>query len=120
MINSIQSSAHGTRIALAGTLDADGAFALRSSLEQIVTGAIRNVTFDLGDVSYMDGSGVGALAFTFKRLAARGLELRVEGAHGQPLSLLRKLGLDRTLGIAPATPQRRLGLAAALGLARAA
>ena len=119
MISSIQSDINGSTIILSGALDAEGASALRPMLEQIVSGASRDVTINIGEVSFMDGSGVGALAFTFKRLAARGLVLRLQAAQGQPLSLLRKLGLDRTLGLAPA-PSRRLGFAAALGLARAA
>ncbi len=119
MISSIQSGLNGNRINVSGMLDADGASALRPLLEQIVIGANRDVAIDISEVAFMDGSGIGALAFTFKRLLARGMALKLEGASGQPLALLRKLGLDRTFGIAPVTP-RRIGFAAALGLARAA
>ena len=119
MISSIQSGPHGNHLAISGTLDAEGALALRPLLEGLAADASRNLALDISEVTYMDGSGIGALAFTFKRLAAHGYSLKVEGATGQPLALLRKLGLDRTLGITRPAP-RRLGFAAALGLARAA
>ncbi len=119
MISSINSGPHGNHLAISGALDAEGALALRPLLEVLAADASRDLAIDISEVTYMDGSGVGALAFTFKRLAAHGYTLKLAGASGQPLALLRKLGLGRTLGIAAAAP-RRLGFAAALGLARAA
>jgi stage II sporulation protein AA (anti-sigma F factor antagonist) len=119
MHSSVQSDLDTLTITLTGTLDADGASALRPLLEQVAAVAIRAVVFDMNEVASMDGSGVGALAFTFKRLAARGVAMRVAGAQGQPLSVMRKLGLDRTFGL-PRPASRRLPFAAALGLARAA
>ncbi len=119
MISSIQSGPHGNHLAISGALDAEGALALRPLLEALAADANRDLALDISEVTYMDGSGIGALAFTFKRLAAQGYTLKVEGAAGQPLVLLRKLGLDRALGINCPAP-RRLGFAAALGLARAA
>ena len=119
MFSSIKSGPQGVLLTVSGALDGEGALALRPILEQIAQTANCNVVLNLEDVTYMDGSGIGALAFTFKRLAARGLKLRVEGAQGQALGLLRKLGVARILGHEPA-PRRRLGFAAALGLDRAA
>ena len=50
-------------------------------------------------VGHLDGSGIGAIAFLRKRLLAAGQSLDVSGAHGQPLSLLRQLGLARSFGL---------------------
>jgi hypothetical protein len=42
---------------------------------------------------------VGAISFLFKRLAARGRRLTLAGVGGQPLAMLRHLGLARALGL---------------------
>jgi anti-anti-sigma factor len=91
------SSTPATRIRLNGQLDADGVRAARPTLEALATEARGDVVLDLSGVSLLDGSGVGAIAFLFKRLLARGCALCVAGASGQPLSLLRELGLTRIL-----------------------
>jgi anti-anti-sigma factor len=109
-----------THLRVSGPLDAEGALALRPSLENLVSGATGDVVLDMAGVSYMDGSGVGAVAFLFKRLAAQGRRVTVAGAGAQPLALLRKLGLDGVLGLPIAARRPRFGFAAALGFARAA
>ena len=120
MHSTILSSAQGNSISIVGAMDAEGAQALRPLFEEVALHSGQDVTLDLSAVSYLDGSGVGAIAYTFKRLAARGLALKVEGAEGQPATMLRQLGLARTLGLPARRAPRRLGWAAALGLARAA
>ncbi len=102
---------------LQGMLDGEAVTALRDELAAAVRGECASVTVDLSDVSFMDGAGIGALAFLFRRLTAAGRRLHVTGANGQPLALLRDLGLARTLGL-PSNPKvRRTGF---FGLARAA
>ena len=120
MATSIQTAPQADVISIAGQMDAEGVMDLRPLFEEVVVNSGRDVTLDISEVTYMDGSGVGAIAFAFKRMAARGLKLGIEGAQGQPLSLLRRLGLERTLGLPAATPARRHGWAAMLGIARAA
>jgi anti-anti-sigma factor len=80
-------------------LDAEGVRSIRPELESIVTEPSRSVELDLSLVSFIDGSGVGAIAFLTKRLAARGGRLTVTGVSGQPRDLLQQLGLNRQLGI---------------------
>ncbi|MFZ4408497.1 MAG: STAS domain-containing protein [Paracraurococcus sp.] len=109
----------GHCLQVSGALDADGALALRPTLEYVVLGTTGDVVLDMAGVGFMDGCGVGAVAFLFKRLAAQGRRMTVVGATAQPLATFRKLGLGHVLGL-PAPPRRRLGFAAALGLARAA
>ncbi len=120
MINSILTATDGSRISLAGAMDADGARTLRPLFENMCQNAGQNVALDLNQVTYLDGSGVGAIAFAFKRLAARGLQLTVAGASGQPLAMLRRLGLDSILGLPAPVRSSRFSLAGALGFARAA
>lgn len=84
-------------------LDAAGSLKLRPVLESITASALpgaQRVVLDLSQVETMDGSGVGAIAFLRKRLAAAGQRLELAGAHGQPLSLLRQLGLAKCFGLA--------------------
>jgi len=100
---------------LAGALDADGAAALRPGFESLGQEARQDVVLDLSDVSYLDGAGVGAVAYLFKRLAAKGRRLRLQGVEGQPLSTLRALGLHRVFGLDARQP--RLGMVFGKGLA---
>lgn len=65
-------------------------------MEQLAREAPPWVVLDLRGVTFMDGAGLGALAFLAKRLGER---VQIEGAAGQPLALLRHLGLDRVFGL---------------------
>ena len=84
-------------------LDAQGALRLRPALEALAeagTKGASRVVLDLSSVRLMDGSGIGAIAFLRKRLAAAGQKLDLAGVQGQPLSLIQQLGLAGTFGIA--------------------
>ncbi|MEI6161559.1 MAG: STAS domain-containing protein [Roseococcus sp.] len=83
-------------------LDAEGSLKLRpvlESLAKVSPTSARRVVLDLSEVDQMDGSGIGAIAYLRKRLLAAGMSLDLSGAHGQPLSLLRQLGLARSFGL---------------------
>ncbi len=69
---------------------------LRSEIERLAA-ASDHVVIDLARTEELDGSGVGAMVFAFKRLRARGLRLSIRNASGQPLNLLHGSGLLRTL-----------------------
>jgi anti-anti-sigma factor len=84
---------------LAGALDADGASTLRPGFEALVETARQDVVLDLSHVGYLDGAGIGAVAYLFKRLTAQGRRLTLRGAQGQPLATLRELGLGRVFGL---------------------
>jgi anti-anti-sigma regulatory factor len=81
-------------------------------LEQVVTGMTGDVVLDMAAVGFLDGCGVGAVAFLFKRLAAQGRTLKVVGATAQPLAIFRRLRLGHVLGL-PALARRGFGFAAA-------
>ena len=93
------------RLELPRTLDADTAESLRPSFEALARGPVNRVVLDLSGVTEMDGSGIGAIAFLFKRLTARGGKLALNGAGGQPLAMMQDLGLTGVLGLA-AKPSR--------------
>jgi len=106
-------------LTISGALDAEGALALRPVLEEMVLNATGNVVLDVAEVHFMDGCGVGAIGFLFKRLAAQGRTVQLRGAAGQPLAMVRRLRLAELLGV-PAPARRRLSLAAAFGFQTAA
>lgn len=91
-------------LSLSGRLDAVAADALRPAVERLVADAPQAVVLDLRGVGFLDGAGLGALAFLAKRLGRR---LTLAGAQGQPLELLRHLGLARVFGLPAARAARR-------------
>lgn len=97
MSASYESAGEPVRISPQGQMDSASLAVSRREFEAAAASADRDVVLDLSGVEAMDGAGVGAVAHLYKRLAARGLRLRVEGASGQPLALLRQLGVARLL-----------------------
>jgi anti-sigma B factor antagonist len=81
-----------------GALDALTVGDLRRTIVEVLAGRPRNVTVDLGRVTLLDSSGVGAIVSLFKQLRAQGGKVRVVGAQGQPLAVLRLLKLDTIFG----------------------
>jgi anti-sigma B factor antagonist len=81
-----------------GALDALTVGELRRMIVEVLAGRPRNVTVDLARVTLLDSSGVGAIVSLFKQLRAQGGKVRVIGAQGQPLAVLRLLKLDTIFG----------------------
>jgi anti-anti-sigma factor len=103
---------------LAGALDAEGANALRSGFEALGAEARQDVVLDLSRVSYLDGAGIGAVAYLFKRLAAKGRNLRLQGVIGQPLAALRQFGLAQVFGLDARRSRSIFGFGKGLAWAR--
>ncbi len=101
MIARVAATIGETRLHLAGMLDGEAAAALRGPFEALAAGARGDVVLDLSAVTFLDGAGLGALAYLHRRLGRR---LRLEGATGQPRALLRDLGLGRLIE-PPARPR---------------
>lgn len=57
----------------------------------------RDVRIDLSAVDVIDGSGIGALAFLYKRLRSAGCRVVLINVRTQPLRMLNKLGIDKIL-----------------------
>ncbi len=119
MIPSVTTTPDEARLRLPGTLNADAAASLRAAFEGLAAAPVKRVVLDLSGVMSMDGSGVGAIAFLFKRLTARGVKLALNGVGGQPLAMLQDLGLTRVLGLAESQRRSRRwfgGMAVAGGI----
>lgn len=91
-------------LSLTGHLDAEAAREFRSTAERLLGNPPKTLVIDLRGVGFMDGAGLGAIAFLAKRLGRR---LAVIGASGQPLALLLHLGLGRVFGFGGARPATR-------------
>ena len=71
---------------------------LRPEIERLAKLNV-NVVMDFARTETIDGSGVGALVYVFKRLAVGGKRLSIRNVSGQPLTLLNSAGLLRTLSV---------------------
>ncbi|MCW3475405.1 STAS domain-containing protein [Limobrevibacterium gyesilva] len=112
MFERIASENGRVRLQLKGALDAESWLALRDGFAALAAAPEGEVVLDLTNVSFIDGPAIGAIAFLFKRLRAKGRRLVVTGVSGQPLALLREHGLDEVLGLSgdDAHARRRFGL----------
>jgi anti-sigma B factor antagonist len=91
--------------------DAANVAYFRGEIDRLAS-ATDHVVIDLARTEELDGSGVGAMVFAFKRLQARGLKLSIRSASGQPLNLLNASGLLRTLSAETQTRESRFAVAA--------
>jgi anti-anti-sigma factor len=97
-------AANETTFAVIGAMDASGITTHGTMLDSLFGDCATNVVVDMDRVSLLDASGIGALVASFKRLHARGLEMRIVGTSGQPDRLLRRLKLDSVFALASAAP----------------
>ena len=108
MFERIQTQPGTVRMHLRGGLDGEESRSMWEGLMALAQVETREVVLDLSQVCFVDGSGLGAISFLFKRLSACGRRLSVVGASGQPLAMLRHLGRAKMLGIADDEVRRPL------------
>jgi anti-anti-sigma factor len=108
MFERIHTQPGSVQLTLRGGLDGEDSRAMWDGLLALAHVDAREVVVDLSQVSFIDGPGLGAISFLFKRLSARRRRLRVIGACGQPLAMLRHLGLAPMLGVADDEVRRPL------------
>jgi anti-sigma B factor antagonist len=90
------------RIRLAGELDALTVPRFVPVLESLLQAPQRRWVLDLARLRMIDGSGMGAIGYGFRKVRELGGAMCIEGATEQPLSIFRLLRLDRVLK--PASP----------------
>lgn len=100
MANRIESSidARGKGIAvvhLAGRLDFTSAATVKRDFVDAVAAGSRRLVVDLGDVSFIDSSGLSALVSGLRTTRQAGGDLRVAAAGEQPLALFSLTSLDQ-------------------------
>ena len=90
-------------VKLSGEMDALGCSQIRAELEEIANNEDHNnVALDLGQVSFLDSSGIGFIVFLFKRLKTQNRVLEVIGVQGQPQELMELLRIDSAISVTPA------------------
>ncbi len=84
-----------TILRIEGTLDAATAPDLRTVVDQIVDESRLLITLELSSLRLIDSSGVGVIVSLFKRVRAKGGQVRIQGLRDQPRAIFRLLRLDR-------------------------
>ncbi len=95
----ISNGQNEVRLQVTGAMNAASIEDWRAAFETAAASNARRVVLDLAGVQAIDGSGIGAISYLFKRLMSRGRKLVVSSVAGQPLKLLTELGLDSILGV---------------------
>jgi anti-anti-sigma factor len=83
-------------ITLHNDFSADTVTAMKDDIEAY-SKLSTNILFDLEHVDFIDSSGIGAIVFLYKRMAAKGFTVGVIGLTQQPLELFQMLFLDKTI-----------------------
>ena len=98
---SIEISTNGAvqTITVRGPLDAAVALEAKAVFEQVLATTEGDVVLDMGEVDFIDSSGVGAIVFLYKRLVMRQRGLTLTALNGQPLELIVLLRLDRSIPV---------------------
>lgn len=79
-------------------LDAAGAESFRDAMRRIIGGGARRIAIDLGNVEFMDSTGLGALVGCLKHMGEGGaIELRRPGAR--VMKVLKRTRMDRVLTV---------------------
>lgn len=79
-------------ITITADLDAASVAAMREEIDAIAAGDA-DVIIDMSQCRFIDSSGVGAIVYLHKRMRTRGYRVQLSGLQGQPLKLLRHLGI---------------------------
>ena len=81
-----------------GQLDLATVASLRACIDSVDPG-IPVLAIDMGEVTFLDSTGLGLLATTHHTLVAEGRQLVIRGARGQTRELFDITGLDRLLPV---------------------
>lgn len=96
-------------VKLDGRLDLLAAMDVKQRLSDSVKDGSRHLVVDLGEVSFLDSSGLGALISGLKAARLAGGDLRIACAGAQPRLVLELTTLDRVLHPYPTVEQAMVG-----------
>jgi anti-sigma B factor antagonist len=92
----------GVDLALGGDLDMSATFALEPVLDRVLAENPRELVLDLGEVPFVDSSGLGLLIATHERASRADVDLAITGAGPEIQRVFRIAGLDGVLPVRPA------------------
>lgn len=74
---------------------------------------IQKLVIDLSEVTYIDSTGVGVIAYCFGKVSQKGAQAAVSGARGLVMEVFKLTRLDSVIAFFPDVDSARDGLAAA-------
>ncbi len=86
-------------LAIGGELDIGSAPRLREEITILVDGGCTRLVLDMGEVTFLDSSGLSVLIMGLKRLRERGGDLLLRAVNPQPRAVLEMTGITRLLGL---------------------
>ncbi|MCB0918691.1 MAG: STAS domain-containing protein [Actinobacteria bacterium] len=86
-------------VAVAGELDVYTAPKLEKVLTELIAGGSVNVVVDLGGVSFLDSTGLGAMVKGLKRAKEAGGTLQVVASDERVVKVFRITGLDAVMSL---------------------
>lgn len=92
----------GFYIMITGEMDASGCGAsqIADDFENLLTPETeQHISLDIGNVTFLDSSGIGIIVFLFKRLKSSGGSLEIINANGQPKDLITLLRVDNVIPV---------------------
>ena len=92
----------GVELDLAGDLDMSATFALEPVLDRLIAANPREIVLDLGNVGFVDSSGLGLLVATHERAARADVDMAITGAGPEIQRVFAIAGLDGVLPVRPA------------------
>lgn len=106
-IESIKQPDDTLLLRISGDMDAQGCSKAQPLLDELVTEeAMTDITMNLGDVEFLDSSGIGAIVFLFKRLRANGHSLSLTNVRGQPMEIITLLRINSAISVEAAQPSQ--------------
>lgn len=88
-----------------GEVDLHTAPMLRERIHELTEQGTNQVVLDLGDLSFMDSTGLGVLVAGLKRLKSRGGEFVLVGMQDPVKKVLQVTGLDKVFDIRPSVAE---------------
>jgi anti-sigma B factor antagonist len=101
-----RSNGSAVTVWIAGELDLTTAQTLSAHLEERLSGGITELTLDLGDISFMDSSGLRLLIELYDRSREQAWGLKLKRPKQESAAIvLRATGADTALPFVPSTQQ---------------
>jgi len=91
-----------TVVTLIGELDVYSSTALRARLSTLLDGGMTNLVVNMGQLAFIDSTGLGTLVTALKRARTDGGDLTLEAVPASAMKVLELTGLNRVFTIAPA------------------
>ena len=91
-------SAGTAELALSGDLDMSATFRLEPALDRLLSSSqVGEVVLDLGDVNFVDSSGLGLLLATYERSREAGTAMAIVGPSPEVQRVFRLAGVETVL-----------------------